>query len=590
MADNKKTQTEDLKKLEDQAYFELCQIIAEAMQYQDVELLNVRISTWKNKYKKLLDDSPSNSNFKKRIKFLLTQYYSSVTQYILNQLKLKEEKKIEHQGKALKKLYNIIKETNDLNLLKKKVSEWQKKYPIDGFLKMYQKRIKLNTSEKNLKENAFEQEKAFSDLVSITKTNGTIDELKDKLENWEDTYGINDKYRIDDFLKHQSDIKRFTSNEFLQSIARDDINQNNPNEIENIAVYNKSCSPLSVQEKAFASLISISKSSNSIDEMFAWVYKNKDIKFNDKYKELILNATYLQYSPTYLNKLPKPNMDVSKSSLTLDEYQNINNIKKYAIISYFNLLLPSGKSISNDYFNSCIHTIYSKSRKNTILNEFENTSIEDILDSGLQIDLSISSKSLDEIEELPSIVNENSSEDILELEVEITENKDSNETLEMENPIESGEIQSIEITLDVSDITPELTIDLKKGSEETESKKSLDVEPESSICENDIKPNFEATLDSVSDDTSRKTDVKSTKVKPEIETSPMTETKTENEEPLPYDTVIAFSPLFFETINNYSKQAVLVNSIDSAATEYIESQKTKDISLDEPVKTKADED
>ena len=157
MANDKKTQSEDLKKLEDEAYFELCQIIAEAMQYQDVELLNSRISAWKNKYKKLLDDSPSNSNFKKRVEFLLTQYYSSVTQYILGQLKLKEEKKIENQSRALKKLYSIIKETNDLDLLKKKVNEWKEKYPVSGFIKMYQKRIELYTREKNLKENAFQQ-------------------------------------------------------------------------------------------------------------------------------------------------------------------------------------------------------------------------------------------------------------------------------------------------------------------------------------------------------------------------------------------------------------------------------------------------
>ena len=92
MADNKKVQEENLKKLEDEAYFELCQIIAEAMQLQDVDLLNARIASWKNKYKKLLDRPSTNSrsNFKKRIEFLLTQYYSEVTKYILNQLKLKE--------------------------------------------------------------------------------------------------------------------------------------------------------------------------------------------------------------------------------------------------------------------------------------------------------------------------------------------------------------------------------------------------------------------------------------------------------------------------------------------------------------------
>ena len=75
MADNKKVQEEDLKKLEDQAYFELCQIIAEAMEYQDVNLLDARIASWKNKYKILLDRPSTNSksDFKKRIEFLLNQ-------------------------------------------------------------------------------------------------------------------------------------------------------------------------------------------------------------------------------------------------------------------------------------------------------------------------------------------------------------------------------------------------------------------------------------------------------------------------------------------------------------------------------------
>ena len=52
---NKKDEkiNEDLKRLEDQAYYELMQIIAEAMYTQDIRLLNDRISSWKTKYKKL---------------------------------------------------------------------------------------------------------------------------------------------------------------------------------------------------------------------------------------------------------------------------------------------------------------------------------------------------------------------------------------------------------------------------------------------------------------------------------------------------------------------------------------------------------
>lgn len=394
MSDSKKVSEKDLRKLEDEAYFELRQIIDEAMQLQNIDLLNARIASWKSKYKKLLDrpSTSSRSDFKKRIEFLLNQYYSSVTQYILNQLKLEEEKKVENQAKALRELYRLIKDTNDYDLLKKKVKKWEEKYPIDGFLRMYQKRIELYTRDKNLRENAFKQEEAFNDLVDITKIYGTLDELKDAVSLWEKKYSINDKYSIDDFIKHQSEVKRFTSDEFLQSIARDDPKPDNisKTEVDVAKEYNnRSFSDLSVQASAYASLVAISKSPNNINEMFRWVYKNNNIKFNDKYKELILSATYLDYSPTYLNKLAKPNMDMSKSSLSFDEYKNMDDIKRYAIISYFNLLLPPDKAISNDYFDKHIQVIYSKSERARVTNDIKGdpNSIENVINSGIEISL-----------------------------------------------------------------------------------------------------------------------------------------------------------------------------------------------------------
>ena len=216
--------------------------------------------------------------------------------------------------------------------------------------------------EKYIKENSFKQEEAFNELVDITKKTGTIDELKDYLNRWEKKYSINDKFTIDDFIKHQSEVKRFTSDEFLQSIAREEPKIDDANEL--IEEYNdKTFSDLSIQASAYAALVSISNSPNSVDEMFKWVYKNSNIKFNDKYKELILNATYLNYSPMYLKKLQKPEIDMAKSTLSYDEYKNINETKRYAIISYFNLLLPQNRAIANDYFNKNIETIYKKSEQ-----------------------------------------------------------------------------------------------------------------------------------------------------------------------------------------------------------------------------------
>lgn len=392
-----KAEQEELKKLEDEAYFELCQIIAEAVQIQDINLLDQRIDYWKKKYKKLLDSSngSASANFKKRIEFLLNQYYSEITQYILKQIKLKEEKKIENQSKALRKLYRIIKETNDLKLLKKKVKEWEEEYPISSFLKMYQKRIKMYTSDKNLESNAFDQDKAFHDLYSITKLNRTFDEFQKEISNWEDKYSIHDKFELDDFIKHQTEIIRYASDEYLKSIARveekpEDIQNNKevviiPVEQTKSNAPEKSYSSLSKQAAAYASLMSIATKPNNADEMFKWVYKNSSMKFNDKYKELILNAIYLDYSPSYLNSLSAPKIKFS-GPMSFAEYQDIDELKRYAIISYFNLLLPPEKAMPNNFFNNYVETIYHKSKSNP--KDLDNNQIDNMLQTGVEISLS----------------------------------------------------------------------------------------------------------------------------------------------------------------------------------------------------------
>ena len=106
MSQEQKMSKEELQKLEDQAYFELCQILAIAMESEDIEYLNNMITAWKNKYKNLLDN-PS-PNFKKKIEYLLNQYYSEVITSILSQIKFKEAKAIENQSKAINKLYDIL--------------------------------------------------------------------------------------------------------------------------------------------------------------------------------------------------------------------------------------------------------------------------------------------------------------------------------------------------------------------------------------------------------------------------------------------------------------------------------------------------
>ena len=586
---NKKEEkiNEELKRLEDEAYYELCQIIAEAMYTQDIKLLNDRITSWKYKYKKLLNrpSSDSKSDFKRKIEYLLKQYYSEVTQYILNQLKLNEEKKIENQAKAMRELYTLIRDTNDLDLLNKKIKAWKEKYPVNGFLNMYKKRIELYTRQKNLKENAFNQEEAFSDLVEITKIHGTLDELKKELTLWEEKYSINNKYKIDDFIKHQSEVKRFTSDEFLMSIARDD-SKNNTEQSNDTNLQeeyeNKSLTDLSKQASAYTALLAISKSPNSINEMFKWVYKNRNIKFNDKYKELILSATYLNYSPTYLNKLEKPNLDISKSSLSFEEYQNIGDIKKYAIISYFNLLLPPDKAVSNDFFNKNIRLVYEKSEKaRTSKNMNDNaTSIEDLIDSGIEFSLNQDKNE----ENANSVITINSEENTLKDNVYIKNND------ELDNDESSNSIENI---IEIRDTNTHSTLEQQKNLE-------ADIEPDendNSIEQKDVE---EVIIPSEEIVETEPVDLEKTEVEADesdsiISDNDSTSINENNKTPvynstqeLNYSTIVAFSPKFFEAVYNLNNQAIAVGIIDKSANEYVERENLKNKEFDKQIKIKND--
>ncbi len=684
MSSSKDINNEDLKKLEDQAYFELCQIIAEALEYQDVELLDARIATWKTKYKKLLDrpSTSSKSDFKKRIEFLLNQYYSSVTQYILSQLKLNEEKKIEKQAKAMKELYRMIKETNDLDLLKKKVEKWKEKYPVSGFLRMYQRRIESYTREKNLEQNAFKQEEAFSDLVDITKKLRTFDELKEEIALWENKYSINNVFTIDDFIKHQSEVKRFTSDEFLQSIARDDeveavnadkLIENNTNDF----------SSLSVQSHAYAALVAISTSPDSVNEMFKWVYKNCHIKFNDKYKELILRSTYLNYRPAFLHQLSKPKIDMSKDSLSYDEYKNMDDIKRYAIISYFNLLLPKNQSISNDYFNKNIQIIYSKSEKaktRSNIKKDNSSSIENVIDlGGIEIPLTVPNKNTDVIDETTEVkieekkpIKENNNPIVIpsikevldksneiidvsdnETEAKLDTNSERNESsniygeskpksLHSENldtPKESTymDYKQDDSTLDLDTSKEIISDDISEKSKEDiidekpkpkslhsenldtpkeptymdykQDDSTLDLDTSKEIISNDISekskediideklktkslhsenldtPKEPTYMDYKQDDSALDLNANH-KTKSNDEIAHFTTDIDNSKSNFDYDTVVTLSPLFFSAINNYDRQAVLINSIDSTTTKYVKSEKSRSLEIDTIIKTK----
>ena len=158
MADSKSTNLTEETINEEEAYFELCQIIATAVETQNINLLKSMIAIWKGKY----PWEKFSSKYKEKIRYILNTYYTEITRYIISQI---EEKRNFDSRKAYFKLYDIVNNTKDLKILKSNIKSWEKEYPFNGFTEMYKTRIKKLTSEKRLSEHAIDQDEAFADLM-----------------------------------------------------------------------------------------------------------------------------------------------------------------------------------------------------------------------------------------------------------------------------------------------------------------------------------------------------------------------------------------------------------------------------------------
>lgn len=583
---------EELNKLEHDAIIELYQIISLAQQTQDIDYLDAMISAWKYKYRKVLEN-PS-PDFRKKIEKLLNESYSKIVEYILSQIKLKEEKKIENQRKAIKELYGILSDNYDYDTVMAEIKKWEKKYPYDSFLKMYQKRIDSMKREKNIEQYAFKQEEAFKDLYyGVVNRSGSIEELKEYLHKWEEKYYINDRFTIDNFIKHQSEVKRYTSDDFLISIAKKE---------ENILDTITYSANTTTQDAAFKQLESIIKGKNNIDEVFKWVYKNNSIEFNDFYKQRIITAIALDYSPKYLKTLPVPDIDLTKPALPIEQYAKINEIKRYAIISYFNLLLPQSETISNNFFTEHIRTIYYETEKrkhSNIINTFKDevtNFIPETLKEEKEADLDLNTTNIDISPETKKETNtdlsssnidisateetktvSNIENTILDIEQLIFSNEEPN-TIEIvthseaTKPIEE-DLTTSKTDSKVPDVENYTTSETKIISSNAPKVESYEIEttefikPETdSLEESDISS---VTVSTIETDLSEEEPIiYESNINVSSADTYTTDSTIEDSQPtVDYDTIIAFSPVFFETINNYSIQADLVQAVATKATE-----------------------
>lgn len=447
---------------EEKAYFELCQIISEAIQTQDANLLEIRINEWKRKY----PYNKFSKNLKAKIDYILNQYYSELIEYIIKTIKTQEEKKKFNQSKSLVELYKIIKSTNDIKDLKKKVDKWKSNYPIDDFMKMYKSKVQRYTSQKYLEENSFDTEKAFYDLYYMLKTNSTFEELKEKVFIWEKDYSIGEKYSTDDFKKHSSNVKALLDEEYLYSISKEDEKEDSVQAKEN---------SLALQTASFGAFTQVLKSGN-MSKVIEWIYKNRNISFNNFYKEQLVSKTAFKF-PISMLENKKFKMDLNKTGLSFEEYQNIDSSRKYVIAMFINNLMKE-KAQSETTFQAAF-------TKSELAKSFKMTK-EDITKNKYNEEKSNESISTD-IE-----LNKNDNQIIIDLNNNFENIKDTNTQ------------ENLNVKLDdniIKDEEPLFIIDLPCDTDNKEIEESNKQNQEFSITENNKDYNVNKTeIEEKSDD------------------------------------------------------------------------------------------
>lgn len=124
---------------EEQAYFELCQIFAEAIQTQNFTNIEARVSAWKEKYP--IDEFLSPYIIAK-IKRILSKEY---LEYLLgNQLAAKILNNKQKQEKAFNELKEIIenaKKEQDFDKAQSQIAIWRKSHSIYSFDRAYRAKV-----------------------------------------------------------------------------------------------------------------------------------------------------------------------------------------------------------------------------------------------------------------------------------------------------------------------------------------------------------------------------------------------------------------------------------------------------------------
>jgi len=382
---------------EEEAYYELCEIIAMARQTGDY----VRFQNDLQEWKKFYPIESFSEKYKSKIKYLLSeQFLNSILKDYLIFVKCSQMDPSKQLDK-LKKIYHRAEQHKDGKKLDSELKAFYQDYPLkylkDKFPHIIAKLTSNSYREKVLQKfDSTEAYDEFAKLVYDSHHYSSLEDLKVDLKPLQEKYPLEDfspDYRQkievllqEDFLKQIIESKESSSELNLDDLASGTVIRLDDEEKTSSSNY----TGILNQKTAYFELLEIMKNPNNVNGIFNWTYTYMKYigKFDDYHKGLIL-STLLPYYP-----FPKQNhyhIPIMKSNghLSFDEYLSIHEIKKASIFQFLAIISTKGNLANIDMERlESIHTNSVKAEIITVISDELDVFGQKVEDSSISLTLS----------------------------------------------------------------------------------------------------------------------------------------------------------------------------------------------------------
>lgn len=353
---------------EEEAYFELCQIISVAQQTANYARFQNDLNQWKKHY----PIESFSEKYKSKIRYLLSEKF--LDSILKDYLAFEKYSQMDpnKQLDRLRKIYSRAEKHKDAKRLDEDLAALYKEYPLSYLKEKFPHIVGKLTSKSNRERvlQKFDSREAYDEFAGVvydTESYSSLEELERALEPLRAKYPIDDfsgeyKEKITELLKEDS-LKKILEESSLDTPI--DIESLNAGTVITLSEEKAlASSGILNQKTAYFELLEIMKNPNNTNAVFDWSYKYMKYisKFDDYHKGLILTTL----APYY--KIPKqesymiPIMDSqSHDYLSFGEYQSIDDIKKNAVLQYLALISTTGALSNDDILR--LETIHNNSIK-----------------------------------------------------------------------------------------------------------------------------------------------------------------------------------------------------------------------------------